>query len=122
MPDGSKNEITIKISDVVPFLVMKGMTLWTRYKEKDAYDIYHTLLYYPGGVKGLVKVFEPFRKNKLVLEGLGKIRVKFRDMGTAPTWVTSFLDIDDEEENERIKRDAYERVNAILDSLDVKSF
>jgi len=123
MPDGSQNEVTIKIADVVPFLVMKGMSLWERYKEKDAYDVYFTLLHYPGGIEELAEVFKPFKRNKLVQEGLGKIRAKFKYIDApGPIWLINFLDIDDKEEKERIRRDAYERVNAFLDALDIKPF
>jgi hypothetical protein len=123
MPDGARNEVTIKVADVVPFLVMKGMALWERYKEKHAYDIYFTILHYPGGLKRLVKVFKSFTSNKLVLEGLGKIREKFRDVNApGPVWVANFMEIDDEEEKERVKRDVFERVNAFLDALDIKPF
>ena len=123
MPDGAKNEVTIRIAEIVPFLVMKGMALWDRYKEKDAYDIYFAISYYPGGVQRLVSVFHPFRSNKLIREGLGKIRAKFRDVESpGPVWVMNFEEIDDEEEKERVKRDAFERVNTFLDALDIKPF
>lgn len=123
MPDGSQNEVTVKIADIVPFIVMKGMSMWERYKEKDAYDVYFTILHYPGGIEELAKVFEPFKRNKLVLEGLGKIKAKFEDIDApGPIWVINFLDTDDDEESERIKRDAYERVNAFLNSLNVLPF
>jgi len=123
MPDGAKNEVTIRIAEIVPFLVMKGMALWDRYKEKDAYDIYFAILYYPGGIPKLVSVFKPFKSNKLIREGLGKIRAKFKDVESpGPVWVTHFEEIDDEEEKERVKRDVFERVNAFLDALDIKPF
>jgi hypothetical protein len=123
MPDGAKNEVTIRIAEIVPFLVMKGMALWDRYKEKDAYDIYFAILYYPGGIQKLVNVFDPFKSNKLIREGLGKIRAKFRDVESpGPVWVANFEEIDDEEEKERVKRDVFERVNAFLDALDIKPF
>ena len=123
MPDGTLNEVSIKVSTIVPFLVMKGMCIWTRYKEKDAYDIYFTILHYPGGIKELVKIFQSFKHNKLVREGLGKIKAKFKDMN-APglDWIIKFEDIDDEEEKESVKRDAYERVNAFLDTLEIEEF
>jgi hypothetical protein len=123
MPDGAKNEVTIRIAEIVPFLVMKGMALWDRYKEKDAYDIYFAILYYPGGVQKLVSVFQPFKSNKLVREGLSKIRTRFKDVESpGPVWVTNFEEIDDEEEKERVRRDAFERANAFLDALDIKPF
>lgn len=123
MPDGAKNEVTIRIAEIVPFLVMKGMALWDRYKEKDAYDIYFAILYYPGGVQKLVSVFQPFKSNKLVREGLSKIRTRFKDVESpGPVWVTNFEEIDDEEEKERVRRDAIERANTFLDALDIKPF
>lgn len=123
MPDGAINEVNIKIADIVPFLVMKGMALWDRYKEKDAYDIYFSILYFPGGIEKLVNVFQPFKSNKLVQEGLGKIRTKFKDIESpGPVWVTNFEEIYDEEEKERMRRDAFERVNVFLDALNIKPF
>ncbi len=123
MPDGANNEVTIRIAEIIPFLVMKGMALWDRYKEKDAYDIYFAILYYPGGIHKLVEVFEPYKLNKLVREGLGKIKRKFKDIESpGPVWITNFEEIDDEEEKERVKRDAFERVNALLDALHIEPF
>jgi len=54
---------------------------------------------------------------------LSKIRVKFKDVESpGPVWVTNFEEIDDEEEKERVRRDAFERVNAFLDALDINPF
>ena len=123
MPDGALNEVTVKIATIIPFLVMKGMCIWERCKEKDAYDIYFTILHYPGGINELIKIFQPFKSNKLVREGLGKIEAKFKDIDApGPVWLIKFEDIDDEEEKERVKRDAYERVNAFLDPLGIEEF
>jgi hypothetical protein len=123
MPDGARNEVLMKVANALPFLVMKGMALWDRYKEKDAYDIYFSVLHYPGGIRELAKAFEPFKANRLVLEGLGKIKARFNDVNApGPVWVANFLEIDDEEEKERIKRDVFERVNAFLEALDIKPF
>ena len=82
MPDGALNEVNIKIATVILFLVMKGMCMWDRQKEKDAYDIYFTILHYPGSINELVKIFQPFKSNRLVQEGLGKIKAKFKDIDT----------------------------------------
>ena len=123
MPDGALNEVTVKIATVIPFLAMKGMCIWDRYKEKDAYDIYFTILHYPGGINELAKIFQSFKTNKLVREGLAKIKAKFKDIDApGPVWLINFEDIDDEEEKERVKRDAYERVNAFLDTLGIDEF
>ena len=71
----------------------------------------------------MVKIFQPFKSNKLVREGLGKIKAKFKDIDApGPVWLINFEDIDDEEEKERVKRDTYERVNTFLDTLGIEEF
>lgn len=123
MPDGSVNEVKIQIADIIPFLVMKGMSLWERLKEKDAYDIYFTILHYNGGINKLIEIFKPVKTNKLIKEGLGKIKAKFDDINAiGPTWVVKFLEIQDEEEADRIKRDAYERINFFLKQTGIEKF
>jgi len=123
MPDGSLNQISIKLANAIPFLVMKGMALWDRYKEKDAYDIYFIIKNYPGGLEELAKTFKYVKSNKLVQEGLGKILTKFDSIdAVGPTWLVKFLDIEDDEEIDRIKRDVYERVNILMEKLGIKKF
>jgi len=70
---------------------MKGMALWERMKEKDAYDIYFTILNYPGGIDTIAEIFKPVSDNKLVREGLGKILAKFNSINSiGPTWLVNF--------------------------------
>lgn len=123
MPDGANNSIEIKVASVIPFLVMKGMAIWDRKKEKDAYDIYYTILNYQGGIENLIDVFKPVSDNKLVQEGLGKIFSKFNSVDSiGPTWLTKFLNIEDQDEIDRLKRDAFERVNTFIHELGIKEF
>ncbi len=123
MPDGSENEVNIKVASIIPFLVMKGMALWQRMKEKDAYDIYFTILHFPGGIESLVEIFKPVTDNNLVKEGLGKILVKFNGINSiGPTWLVKFLDIEDNDERERVKRDSFERVAALIKKLGIKEY
>ena len=123
MPDGSENEVNIKVASIIPFLVMKGMALWQRMKEKDAYDIYFTILHFPGGIESLVEIFKPVTDNNLVKEGLGKILAKFNGINSiGPTWLVKFLDIEDNDERERVKRDCFERVAALMEKLRIKEY
>ncbi len=123
LPDGAKSEVTIKVPNVVPFIVMKGMALWDRYKEKDPYDIYFTIANFPEGKEGLIGAFRPFLDNKLVQEGLGKIRAKFKDVDApGPVWIARFMELEDKEEEEIVKRRAFETVNALLDALEIEPF
>ena len=123
MPNGATNEVTINVAGVVPFLVMKANALWERLKAKDAYDIYFIVSEYPGALAALVEAFRPFSANKLVLEGLGKIRAKFSGVDSlGPTSVAEFLEEYDADERERIHRDVFERINALLDAMEIVPF
>ena len=123
LPSGARNEVIVKVSSIGPFLVMKGMALWERMKEKDAYDIYYCCRNYPGGLTALVRAIRPLVRNKLAREGLGKIKTKFAIVdGIGPTWVTDFLEIADREERARVQREAFELVNVLMGKLGIEPF
>jgi len=123
LPGGAKNKVTVKVPSIGPFLIMKGMTLWERMKEKDAYDIYYCCRNYPGGLTALVEAIRPLVRNRLAREGLGKIKTKFAIVdGIGPTWVADFLEIADAEERTRIQREAFELVNALMEKLGIEPF
>jgi hypothetical protein len=122
LPGGAHDVVTIRVSSMVPFFVMKGMAMDARIKEKDAWDIYYCVMNYPGGIGALAEEFMPHLNHGLVREGLQKIAGKFsseKDFG--PRSVADFEGIDDPEERERIQRDAYERVNALLKKLGISA-
>jgi hypothetical protein len=123
LPGGARNELTIKVAGIGPFLVMKGMALWGRMKEKDAYDIYYCCKNYPNGPKSLAKAIKPLLNNKLAREGLGKIKAKFSTVdGIGPNWVADFLEVSDLEERARIQREAFELTNTLMEDLDIEPF
>ena len=123
LPGGAKNQVTVKVPSIGPFLVMKGMALWERMKEKDAYDIYYCCRNYPGGLTALVEVIKPLAKNRLAREGLGKIKTKFAVVdGIGPTWVVDFREITDREEKARVQREAFELVSALTEKLGIEPF
>ena len=123
MPGGALNEVSVRISSVGPFLVMKGMALWERLKEKDAFDVYFCCRYFPGGIEPLAEAIRPIAQNVLAKEGLGKIRAKFKDLnGIGPVGVVAFLELGDRDEIDRVQREAFELVNKLMDILEVESF
>jgi len=118
LPGGGKDRATVKVASIVPFLVMKAMALASRLMEKDAWDIYYCIRYYPGGINKLVDEFLPHLDNGLVREAISKIGEKFASPDhVGPKHVADFDDIIDPEERARIQRDAYERVNALISQL-----
>ena len=118
LPGGGLDTVIVRVASLVPFLIMKGMALDERLKEKDAWDIYFCVLNYPGGISSLAEAFKPHREHGLVREGLEKIRKHFSSLDhMGPKFVADFEEVSDTEERARIMRDAYERVQALLESL-----
>jgi hypothetical protein len=100
---------------------MKGMALTDRLKEKDTRDIYYCVKNYPGDLDNLVNEFKPHIGNTLVREGLEKIRTKFASEGhIGPKFVADFEEVTDPEERAFLQRDAYERVNYLLEKLGLR--
>lgn len=121
LPDGARDSAIVRVASIVPFLVMKGMALADRLKEKDSYDIYYCVRHYPGGVEALEARFKPHLSHGLVQEGMRKIAEKFASPEHAgPRHVAAFLEVEDVEEREILIRDAYERVNALLVRLGIQ--
>lgn len=118
LPDGGKDSVTVRVASIVPFIVMKGMALADRMKEKDAWDIYYCLKHYPGGLDSLANAFKPFMSLGLVKEGLAKIEEKFAsEKHVGPKFVADFEEIADVEERALLQRDAFERINYLLQKL-----
>ena len=115
LPGGGKDSVQVKVASITSFLVMKGIALDERLKEKDAYDIYFCVQNYPGGLDGLAEELKSHLHHGLVREGLAKIAKHFaspRHVG--PKSVADFEGIIEPEDREQIQRDAYERIHYVL--------
>jgi len=118
LPEGGKDRASIQVASIVPFLIMKAQALNSRLKEKDAYDIYYCLTNFPGGMDALVEAFRTFPDHPLIHEGLAILSEKFSASDSVgPVFVTNFLDENDPETRAQIQRDAYERVQYLLNAL-----
>lgn len=118
LPGGGKDTTMVRVASMVPFLVMKAMALAGRLMEKDAWDIYYCLRYYPGGVDRIIDEFRPHLGNRLVQEALEKIGEKFASPDhIGPRHVADFNDISDPDERAFYQRDAFERVNVLVSRL-----
>jgi hypothetical protein len=122
LPGGTKDSARVRIASIVPFLAMKGTALADRQKEKDAWDVYYCVRFYPGGVENLIEVCRPHINNHLVREGFEHIAAKSASPDhIGPTFVADFEEIIDREARSIQKRDAYERVQALLNGLGLTS-
>ncbi|MGL4484295.1 MAG: hypothetical protein ACRCUS_05040 [Anaerovoracaceae bacterium] len=115
--DGAIDTATVNVIAVVPFLVMKTAALG-RGKAKDAYDIYFILKNYDGGIDALSLAFETVKSTDIIQSMIVKLREKFASVNhSGPKDVSDFMDLSNNEEIDRIKRDAFERVNALIEKM-----
>ncbi len=121
LPGGGADQAMVRVSSVIAFLVMKGMALHDRLKEKDAWDIYFTLTNYPGGLDALVVEIQPHIDHGLVQEGLRKIADKFATVThVGPKFVADFEDVQEPEERAALMRDAFEKMDYLLRALKIR--
>jgi hypothetical protein len=120
LPRGGRDRVTFQVAAIAPWLVMKGMALADRLKEKGAYDIYYCLRHYPEGAAALAAAFRSEFSNRLVREGPQKIRSQFLSVDhVGSKSVADFLEFTEPEERAIMQRQAYEMITAWLDALDV---
>ena len=118
-PDGALDSGHVKVVSVVPYLVMKTEAMG-RGKPKDAYDIYFCLVSWPDGINALVDMFVPYKEHKLIQNMAIKLHEKFMSPDHAgPTDIVGFMDLSDEEEIDRIRQDAYQRVKLLIDTIGI---
>jgi len=117
LPDGAESKTNIKIANIVGIMTMKGIVFGSRYKQKDAYDIYSLVLYYKSGPFSVAEEIRPFVNHGLVKEAVEFIHEKFRSReAEGPSWVADFLEVTDEL-REQIKTQAYLQIQRFLTAL-----
>jgi hypothetical protein len=118
LPNGAIDNVSVRVASIVPFLVMKGFALGSRLKEKDGYDIYYAIKYYPGGLNALIQAFAPYLSNRLVRESLTIISEKYASPEhIGPHMIVDFEELTDPAERATLQRDAYEQVQNLLAQL-----
>jgi hypothetical protein len=113
----------VRVASLVPFIIMKAIAISERPagNEKDAYDLFYCLKYYPGGIDKIVKEFAPYNEKMIVKKALKNLKGKFQSVNdNGPKWIADFEEIEDKEERERIMRDSFEKVKDFLDKLGIK--
>ncbi|MEN6441149.1 MAG: hypothetical protein ABFD97_21485 [Syntrophobacter sp.] len=120
LPGGAEDSVRVQVASLVSFLVMKGIALDERLKEKDAWDIYYCVQNYPEGLDSLADKLKSHLGHTLVREGLSKIAKHFAsERKVGPRSVADFEGVTDPEDRELLQRDAYERVSYILKKLGI---
>jgi hypothetical protein len=121
LPEGGDDSTEIQVASIPAFLVMKAFALNNRLKEKDSWDIYYCVRYYPGGVEALIDDFRPLQSHGLAQEALSYLASKFSSpTAVGPIHVANFEEITDPEDRAFIQRDAYERIQYLIRNLRVE--
>ena len=116
--NGANIELDIKVADVTACFVMKGIALGERTSEKDAYDLYMLARYYKEGPKSVLSELRKLKNHGLMKEALKNIEEHFKDIKSlGPLSVAKFMGITDEEEHDRITRDAFELLQFIIQGM-----
>lgn len=120
LPGGGEDVVDVQVAPIPSFIIMKSMALKSRLKEKDAWDIYYCIRYYPGGIDALVNDFTPFMNHGLLTEAVMYLAQAFvSPNAVGPKHVADFEEIIDFEDRELVQRDAFERIQLFLQRLDL---
>lgn len=118
LPGGGKDSVTVQVSSIPVFIIMKCIALDKRLKEKDAWDIYYCVRNYPGGIEILANKFSSITNHSLTKEAVIILSTKFsspEDIG--PRYVADFEEVNDSEQRLFIQRDAYERMTYLIERI-----
>lgn len=121
LPDGAVRSTAIRLSDVVPFIVMKSAAINSRRKPKDCWDVVYCITRFDGGIHALSKAFRSLMPSEKVDEALEILRIEFASVDhRGPVDVAIVAGATESGEAMRIRRDAFERVNELLATLGVQ--
>lgn len=118
MAKGANNTVSIAVSALEDFLIMKSYALRGRDKPKDAYDICYCLDEAPGGIDALASEWRRRIANPLVQEAIAILSEKFaseEDYG--PQQVVELHNSNDPEERDQQANKAYFLVKEFLDKV-----
>ncbi|MHB9150273.1 MAG: hypothetical protein ACYC33_09395 [Thermoleophilia bacterium] len=119
--EGGRSKVAVRITGLLPFVVLKAMAFVERHSGKDAYDLVYSLLNYAGGpaVAGLVMAESPAADDPLVSEALTLLAERFSESSNdAPTAYAEFLDVaGDVEARARLRNEAVETVRIALEAF-----
>ena len=115
LPDGGEASADIHMADSMACVGMKGLALGSRYKEKDAYDLYAVLRYGPDDPRALGARVRAHATEPLMTKACAMIKEKFAKPASAgPMWVGQFMAPGNREEQTAIAEQAFIVVDRFL--------
>ena len=121
---GIKENVHVKVANILPLLVLKSFALDEREKDKDAYDIVWTLNAYRDGPASVAEVARksPVANENTVGEAIDLLRSNFRThehSGPAKYARFEIATSDDGDERDRLRRYAHGTIAAFLRAWDL---
>jgi hypothetical protein len=117
---GGELVVTLRVANILPFLVLKAFALRDRVKDKDAYDVVWLLNAFPGGPAGAAAAARssPVADGPDVVVAIAILRERFGSVDSAGSarYANYFLGGNDDaaEGRTRLRRDAHGTVQEFL--------
>jgi hypothetical protein len=115
---GGRSRVTLRVANVLPYLVLKIFAFQDRHENKDAYDLVFTLLNSKGGSRssGRAAASSAVAQHSQVTEALALLDDRFKGAAwDGPSAYASFLATpENEDEKARLRREAVATVRAFL--------
>lgn len=118
---GGRSRVTVRVANLVPYVVLKILAFQDRHENKDAYDLVFTLLNHGGGPRsaGRASAVSPVREDPQVQGALSLLGERFSSADRdGPSAYASFLAVaDDDEGRARLRQEATATVRQFLAGL-----
>lgn len=116
LDSGGRSQVTLRVANILPYIVLKIFAFQDRHENKDAYDLVFCLLNYGDGPQdaGHAAAQSPVAGEPIVAEALGLLRQRFADVSQdGPTAYAAFLaEPGDEDQAARLRQEAVAVVRA----------
>ncbi len=121
LDSGGRSRVTMRMANLLPYVVLKILAFQDRHENKDAYDLVFTLLNYSSGPRAAGKVGSrsPVLTHSQAREANALLAERFADPGQdGPTAYANFLvEPENDEEFARLRLEAVATVRQFLEGL-----
>lgn len=114
---GGQSKVTVRIVNILPYVVLKILAFQNRHENKDAYDLVFTLLNYEGGPReaGRTARSSPVASHSQTAEAVDLLAERFRDVNQDGCSSYALFLSDEEGERPRLRQEALATVREFLE-------
>jgi hypothetical protein len=120
LDNGGRSRVTLRVSSILPFTVLKIFAFQDRHENKDAYDLVFSLLNYGDGPQdaGRAAAGSPVATEPVVSEALDLLSQRFANVNQdGPSSYAAFLtEPDDQDQAARLRQEAVAVVREFLNA------